>query len=96
MTRSTRGSASFRSRRADEGTILGRGVLYLALTASIAAIVGGLWFGAVRLGSSRFGPLPPSRRRLDEVRELLGDCRFAYYCFKRCKFQPLPESTLAD
>ena len=33
-----------------ETTILGRAVLYLALTASVAAILGGLWFGAVRLG----------------------------------------------
>ena len=37
-----------------ETTILGRAVLYLALTASVGAILGGLWFGAVRLGLPRF------------------------------------------
>jgi hypothetical protein len=93
-----------------ETTILGRAVLYLALTASVAAILGGLWFGAVRLALPRFSGLSSSGLAAailgpmvaavalvvasDKVRELLGERRFAYYCFQRCKFQPLDESTL--
>jgi hypothetical protein len=93
-----------------ETTILGRAVLYLALTASVAAVLGGLWFGAVRVGLPRFSALPPWGLAAtilgpavgavvlvvasDKVRELLVDRRFAYYCFQRCKFQPLDESTL--
>ena len=93
-----------------ETTILGRAVLYLALTASVAAILGGLWFGAVRLGLPRFSGLPSSGLAAvilgpavamvalvvasDKVRELLVERHFAYYCFQRCKFQPLDESTL--
>jgi hypothetical protein len=93
-----------------ETTILGRAVLYLALTASVAAILGGLWFGAVRLGLPRFSALSPLGLvaailgptaaavalvvASDKVRELLVDRHFAYYCFQRCKFQPLDQSTL--
>ena len=93
-----------------ETTILGRAVLYLALTASVAAILGGLWFGAVRVGLPRFSGLPPAGlaavilvpavaavalvAAADKVRDLLVERHFAYYCFQRCKFQPLDESTL--
>ena len=93
-----------------ETTILGRAVLYLALTASVAAILGGLWFGAVRLGLPRFSALPTAGLvavilgpavamvalvvATDKVRELLVERHFAYYCFQRCKFQPLDQSTL--
>jgi hypothetical protein len=93
-----------------EANILGRAVLYLALSASIAAILGSAWFAAVRLGLPRFGELAPSRLAAvilvpvlvatallaasGEVRSILGSRDFAYYCFQRCKFQPLEESTL--
>lgn len=95
-----------------EANILGRAVLYLALSASIAAILGGAWFWAVRLGLPRFGELAPSRlapvilvpvlvatallAASGEVRSILGSRDFAYYCFQRCKFQPLDESTLTQ
>jgi hypothetical protein len=94
-----------------EATILGRAVLYLALTASLAAILGGLWFTAVRFGLPRFSALGPSRlaaailvptlvatallAAAGQVRHLLWTRDFAYYCFQRCKFQPLDESTLS-
>jgi hypothetical protein len=95
-----------------EATILGRAVLYLALSASIAAIVGGLWFGAVRVALPRFSglsPLPLAAVILvpalgaaalvavsGKVRELLVERDFAYYCIQRCKFQPLEEHTLTE
>ena len=94
-----------------ETTILGRAVLYLALTVSVGAILGGLWFGAVRLALPRLSGLPPWGLAAtilgpaavavalvvasDKVRDLLVERHFAYYCFQRCKFQPLDESTLA-
>ena len=94
-----------------ETTILGRAVLYLALTVSVGAILGGLWFGAVRLALPRLSGLPPWGLAAtilapaavavalvvasEKVRDLLVERHFAYYCFQRCKFQPLDESTLA-
>jgi hypothetical protein len=95
-----------------EATILGRAVLYLALSASIAAILGGLWFGAVSVALPRFSGLPPLPLAAvilvpalgaaalvaasGKVRDLLLERDFAYYCIQRCKFQPLEEHTLTE
>lgn len=95
-----------------EATILGRAVLYLALSASIAAVLGGLWFGAVRFALPRFSGLShlplaalilgPALATVavvaasGKVRELLLEREFAYYCFQRCKFQPLADGTLTE
>jgi hypothetical protein len=94
-----------------EGTILGRAVLYLALAASIAAILGGLWFFAVDRGLRWVSALSPPLLAATilipglaaalllaasgEVRHILGSRDFAYYCIQRCKFQPLEPSTLS-
>jgi hypothetical protein len=95
-----------------ETTILGRAVLYLAMTASIAAIVGGLWFLVSGWGLQRCKELTPSRMAAviagatlaaaalvasaGQTRHLLASRDFAYYCLARCKFQPLDPETMAS